>query len=62
MCGDKRESIEVKDMGIEECIEELEKLTKKLSVKISYLENVNNDKWVSAKGLAEIMGCSTNNI
>jgi len=49
-------------MGIEERLAELEVLTKNLSSKILYLEKINNDKWVSAKELAELMGCSTNNI
>jgi excisionase family DNA binding protein len=49
-------------MHIEERIEELEKLTKLLNEKIEYLESMNQDKWVSVKELAEIMGCSVNNI
>jgi hypothetical protein len=49
-------------MCIEERIEELENLTKAMTEKIEYLESVNHDKWVSVKELADIMGCSANNI
>lgn len=49
-------------MGIEERIEKLEQLTEEMADKINYLEFRNNDKWVSAKELAQIMGCSVNNV
>jgi hypothetical protein len=49
-------------MGIEERILELEELTQILSDKIANLECVGNDKWVSAKELADIMGCTVNNV
>lgn len=49
-------------MGIEQRIEELENLTRYLNDKVEYLESVNNDKWVTAKELSEIMNCSLNNI
>jgi hypothetical protein len=49
-------------MCIEDRIEELENKTKQLTDKVQYLETVNQDKWVSAKELSEIMGCSLNNI
>lgn len=49
-------------MGIEQRIEELENLTKQLNDKVEYLEEVNHDKWVTAKELSEIMNCSLNNV
>lgn len=50
------------NMGIEERIERLEQLTEQMEDRINYLESKNNDKWVSAKELAQIMGCSVNNV
>lgn len=49
-------------MYLEDRVNELEKQVKELTDKVAHLESVNNDKWVSAKELAEIMGCSVNNI
>ena len=50
------------DMYLEERIEKLEEPVKELSDKVEHLESVNHDKWVSAKELSMLMGCSTNNI
>lgn len=47
-------------MHIEERLDELEKQVKNLTDKVAHLEH--EEKWVSAKELSEIMGCSVNNI
>lgn len=49
-------------MSIEERIERLEQLNQELNQKITLLETIQNDRFVSAKELAEIMKCSVNNI
>ena len=49
-------------MGIEEHIKQLEETVKQLTEKVKFMETQYKDRWVSAKELAEIMGCSTNNV
>lgn len=49
-------------MGIEERIDILEQENKKLEDRVSYLEAVKTDKFVTPKQLAEIMDCSTNHV
>ena len=47
-------------MSIEDQIKELTGKVEELTDKVARLER--EEKWVSVKELAEIMGCSTNNI
>ena len=47
-------------MSIEDQIKELAGKVEELTDKVARLER--EEKWVSVKELAEIMGCSTNNI
>ncbi len=49
-------------MYLEEQVKQLTEDIKELTEKVKYLESVTNEKWVSAKELAEIMGCSVNNV
>ncbi len=49
-------------MYLEDRVNELERQVTELTDKVAHLKSVNNDKWVSAKELSEIMGCSVNNI
>lgn len=49
-------------MGIEERISELEIRNNELQSRVNYLESRGNDRFVSAKELAAMMGCSRNNV
>ncbi len=49
-------------MHIEDQLEELQKTVDQLTEKVAHLEQVANDKWLSVKELAEVMGVSTNTI
>ncbi len=49
-------------MYVEQRIEELERQVSELSDKVKNLEMIGNERWLSAKEIAELMNCSVNNI